>query len=77
MVLPAALGALFAAALLLAGTIMARAADPITIGFGMALTGRAGAQRQSGAVRRMQLWEKDVNAKGGLLRAAGEAGLLR
>jgi branched-chain amino acid transport system substrate-binding protein len=60
------LGALFAAALLLAGTIMARAADPITIGFGMALTGGL-APNGKAALFAMQLWEKDVNAKGGLL----------
>src|SRR6266511_3779845 len=36
----------------------AKAADPITIGFGMALTGPLAA---------MKIWEEDVNAKGGLL----------
>lgn len=45
---------------------VARAADPIKIGFSMALTGGlAGAGK--GALIAMQIWEKDINAKGGLL----------
>src|SRR5580658_7779898 len=60
------MGALFAAALLLAGTFTARAADPITIGFGMALTGGL-APNGKGALFAMQIWEKEINAKGGLL----------
>jgi branched-chain amino acid transport system substrate-binding protein len=70
------LGALFAAALLLAGTIMARAADPITIGFGMALTGGL-APNGKAALFAMQFWEKDDQCQGRAARPAGEAGLLR
>ena len=43
-----------------------RAADPITIGFGMALTGPLGANGKSSLLA-MKIWEEDVNAKGGLL----------
>jgi branched-chain amino acid transport system substrate-binding protein len=44
----------------------ARAAEPITIGFGMALTGGlAGAGKT--ALLAMRIWHDDVNAKGGLL----------
>src|SRR6516162_3723887 len=50
---------------MLAGTA-AQAAEPITIGFGMALTGGlAGAGKT--ALLAMQIWQDDVNAKGGLL----------
>ena len=43
-----------------------RAAEPIKIGFSMALTGGlAGAGRA--ALIAMKMWEKDINAKGGLL----------
>jgi branched-chain amino acid transport system substrate-binding protein len=59
-------GGLLAAALLLAGAQAARAADPITIGFGMALTGGL-APNGKAALLAMQVWEQDVNAKGGLL----------
>ena len=44
----------------------ARAAQPITIGFGMALTGGLAAAGKS-ALLAMQIWRDDVNAKGGLL----------
>jgi branched-chain amino acid transport system substrate-binding protein len=44
----------------------AQAADPIRIGFSMALTGGLAPNGKS-ALLAMQLWEKDVNAKGGLL----------
>ncbi len=44
----------------------ARAAEPITIGFGMALTGGLAAIGKS-ALLAMQIWQDDVNAKGGLL----------
>jgi branched-chain amino acid transport system substrate-binding protein len=44
----------------------ARAADPIKIGFSMALTGGLAANGKS-ALLAMQIWEKDVNDKGGLL----------
>jgi branched-chain amino acid transport system substrate-binding protein len=59
-------GALLAAAVLFAGAPAARAADPITIGFGMALTGGL-APNGKAALLAMQIWEQDVNAKGGLL----------
>ncbi len=48
------------------GLRTARAADPITIGFGMALTGGI-APNGKAALLAMQIWEADVNAKGGLL----------
>ena len=41
-------------------------AQPITIGFGMALTGGLAPNGRS-ALLAMQLWESEVNAKGGLL----------
>jgi len=44
----------------------ARAENPITIGFGMALTGGL-APNGKAALLAMQIWESDVNAKGGLL----------
>src|SRR6516225_5878165 len=44
----------------------ARAAEPITIGFGMALTGGLAAAGKT-ALLAMQIWQEDVNAKGGLL----------
>jgi branched-chain amino acid transport system substrate-binding protein len=64
-------GALLAAGLLSAGVLCAavpaaRAADPITIGFGMALTGGL-APNGRAALLAMQLWEEEINAKGGLL----------
>jgi len=49
----------------LAGAV-ARAAEPITIGFGMALTGGLAAGGKT-ALLAMQIWQDDVNAKGGLL----------
>src|SRR5205814_3963898 len=42
------------------------AADPITIGFGMALTGPLAANGKMSLLA-MKIWEEDVNAKGGLL----------
>jgi len=44
----------------------ATAADPIRIGFGMALTGPLAANGKS-ALLAMKIWEEDINAKGGLL----------
>ena len=44
----------------------ARTAEPITIGFGMGLTGGLAAAGKS-ALLAMQIWQDDVNAKGGLL----------
>src|SRR6516225_12283255 len=42
------------------------AADPIKIGFGMALTGPLAANGKMSLVA-MQVWEDDINSKGGLL----------
>jgi len=57
-------------ALLLAGCLAvanaAGAAEPIKIGFGMALTGGLAAIGKS-ALLAMKIWEEDVNLKGGLL----------
>ncbi len=58
-------GALLAAAITFAAP-QARAADPITIGFGMALTGGLAPNGKS-ALLAMQIWEEEVNAKGGIL----------
>jgi len=58
---------LIAAAILLGGLGPARAAEPpITIGFGMALTGGL-APNGKAALLAMQIWVEDTNAKGGLL----------
>ena len=48
------------------GDFVARAADPIKIGFGMALTGGLSANGKP-ALLAMQIWKDDVNKKGGLL----------
>src|SRR5215471_4384513 len=63
-----ALGArlIAAAALVVAAVLPASAQEPIRIGFGMALTGGLAANGKSALVA-MQIWEADVNAKGGLL----------
>jgi branched-chain amino acid transport system substrate-binding protein len=59
-----------AATLLVAAALIwssgARAAEPITIGFGMALTGGLAAIGKT-ALLAMQIWEADINAKGGLM----------
>ena len=55
---------LVVASVLIAGA--ARGAEPITIGFGMALTGGLAAAGKT-ALLAMQIWQDDVNAKGGLL----------
>ena len=49
-----------------AGAFVAQAADPIRIGFGMALTGGLSANGKP-ALLAMQIWKDDVNKKGGLL----------
>jgi branched-chain amino acid transport system substrate-binding protein len=59
-------GALLAATIALAGIGPAKAENPITIGFGMALTGGL-APNGKAALLAMQIWEDDTNAKGGLL----------
>jgi branched-chain amino acid transport system substrate-binding protein len=43
-----------------------QAAEPITIGFGMALTGGLAAGGKT-ALLAMQIWQDDVNAKGGIM----------
>jgi branched-chain amino acid transport system substrate-binding protein len=48
------------------GALTARAADPIKIGFGMALTGGLSANGKP-ALLAIQIWKDDVNKKGGLL----------
>src|SRR6266851_4122665 len=50
----------------LAGGSTVRAADPIKIGFGMALTGGLAANGKAALIA-MQLWAEDVNKKGGIL----------
>jgi len=57
-----------AGTLVLAGAdvFVARAADPIKIGLGMALTGGLSANGKP-ALMAMQIWKDDVNKKGGLL----------
>jgi len=49
-----------------AGMFVARAADPIKIGFGMALTGGLSANGKP-ALLALQIWKDDINKKGGLL----------
>src|SRR5215813_5177786 len=53
-------------AMLLLATAQAKAEEPIKIGFGMALTGPLAANGKMSLVA-MQIWENDINAKGGLL----------
>src|SRR5229473_6322143 len=48
------------------GVFVAGAADPIKIGFGMALTGGLSANGKP-ALLAVQIWKDDVNKKGGLL----------
>src|SRR4051812_29016368 len=59
-------GALLAAAIACAALPAARAAEPITIGFGMALTGGL-APSGKAALLAIKIWEEEINAKGGLL----------
>src|ERR1700742_3329508 len=54
------------AAAMLASLAVAHADNPITIGFGMALTGGLAAHGKA-ALLAMQIWESETNAKGGLL----------
>lgn len=65
--------AVIAGALLLAGALVvapagqqARAAEPIKIGFSMALTGGLAAAGKAALIA-MEIWKDDINAKGGLL----------
>jgi len=62
----AAMGTVLLIVLGAAGAFMAQAADPIKIGFGMALTGGLSANGKPALVA-MQIWKDDVNKKGGLL----------
>ena len=63
----ASIGAAALAALALAAPLApAQAADPLRIGFGMALTGPLAPNGKS-ALLAMKIWEDDINAKGGLL----------
>ena len=63
----AGFASLFAAAsLMLFNAPAVNAADPIKIGFGMALTGPLAANGKMSLVA-MQVWEDDINSKGGLL----------
>ena len=55
-----------ATAVLIAGAAPVHAQTPITIGLGMALTGGL-APNGKAALLAMQIWEADINAKGGLL----------
>jgi branched-chain amino acid transport system substrate-binding protein len=55
-----------AAALLLGAQAAASAAEPIKVGFGMAMTGGV-AQNGKQLLIALRLWRDDVNAKGGLL----------
>lgn len=60
-------GAVCATAILMAGAATARAEEkPLTIGFGMALTGGL-APNGKAALLAMQIWEEEINGKGGLL----------
>src|SRR3981081_4482174 len=61
-----AIASLLAAGMLLGAPPPAVAAEPITIGFGMALTGGLAANGKA-ALLAMQIWEEETNAKGGLL----------
>jgi branched-chain amino acid transport system substrate-binding protein len=61
--LGAAALAFFALAL---GGLPGNAAEPLRIGFGMALTGPLAPNGKS-ALLAMKIWEEDINAKGGLL----------
>ncbi len=63
-----AVAASLAAATLIALTLIApaRAADPIKVGFSMALTGSV-AQNGKQLIIALELWRDDVNANGGLL----------
>ena len=67
---------LFAALALPWATAPARAADPIKVGFSMALTG-AVAPNGKQLLLALEIWRDDVNAKGGHHGPPGRAHLLR
>src|SRR5262245_51884387 len=60
------MGTLVAAFALSAAVAPALAADPIKIGFGMALTGGLAGNGKA-ALMAMQIWAEDVNKQGGIL----------
>jgi branched-chain amino acid transport system substrate-binding protein len=64
--LAAVFGTVALAALIVPAAAQAPSGQPITIGFGMALTGPLAANGKMSLVA-MKIWEEDVNAKGGLL----------
>jgi branched-chain amino acid transport system substrate-binding protein len=57
---------IIAACALLVATFAAQAADPIKVGFGMALTGGLAGNGKAGVLA-AKMWAEDVNARGGLL----------
>src|SRR5262245_49333698 len=59
-------GTMLAMALPFAGTSNAQSGEPIKIGFSMALTGPLSPNGKQ-ALLGLQIWEEEVNAKGGLL----------
>ncbi|HEX3175725.1 MAG TPA: amino acid ABC transporter substrate-binding protein [Methylomirabilota bacterium] len=60
------LAAILVALVAAGGALTARAADPIKLGFGIALTGGLSANGKP-ALLAIQIWKDDVNKKGGLL----------
>jgi branched-chain amino acid transport system substrate-binding protein len=60
------LAAMAAAIIIVSMAISANAADPLKIGFGMALTGPL-AGNGKGALIAIEMWANDINKKGGLL----------
>ena len=60
----------------LAAPAQAQSGEPITIGFGMALTGPLAANGKQ-ALLGMKIWEEEINAKGGLLGRPVKLVLLR
>jgi branched-chain amino acid transport system substrate-binding protein len=64
--LRALIGACLATGCMALGSPLSLAAEPIRIGFGMALTGPLAPNGKS-ALLAMKIWENDINAKGGLL----------
>src|SRR5262249_7552112 len=61
----ARIGGAIAVAELACAAALAQQGNPITIGFGMALTGPLAANGKMSLLA-MKIWEEDVNAKGGL-----------
>src|SRR3984893_14547698 len=63
---PSFFAAAAAAMLLTPAKAQAPSGQPVTIGFSMALTGPLAANGKQ-ALLGMKIWEKEINAKGGLL----------